>query len=46
MGARDAVYLLEKAGMRVNLTGRESGFAVASSGSKVIKGTTIRIVLK
>jgi len=47
MGARDAVYLLEKAGMRVNLTGE--GKVVSQSlrpGSKVIKGTTIRIVLK
>jgi cell division protein FtsI (penicillin-binding protein 3) len=47
MGARDAVYLLEKAGMRVNLTGE--GKVVSQSlrpGSKVVKGTTIRIVLQ
>ncbi|MGB4340766.1 MAG: penicillin-binding transpeptidase domain-containing protein, partial [Dysgonamonadaceae bacterium] len=47
MGARDAVYLLEKAGMRVNLTG--AGKVVSQSlrpGSKVTNGATIRIVLQ
>lgn len=47
MGARDAVYLLEQTGLRVNLTG--SGKVVAQSfnpGNKVVKGTTISITLK
>jgi len=47
MGARDAVYLLEKSGMRVNLVG--SGKVVSQSfqpGSRVIKGTTICIILQ
>lgn len=47
MGARDAVYLLEQAGMRVNLTG--SGKVVTQSfrpGQNVVKGTTVSITLK
>jgi cell division protein FtsI (penicillin-binding protein 3) len=47
MGARDAVYLLEKSGLRVNLTG--SGKVVSQSfapGSRVVKGTTISITLR
>lgn len=47
MGARDAVYLLEKTGMRVNLIG--AGKVVSQSfppGSGVIKGTTISIILQ
>lgn len=47
MGARDAVYLLEKSGLRVNLTG--AGKVTAQSmkaGQKLIKGTTISITLQ
>ncbi len=47
MGARDAVYLLEKSGLRVNLTG--AGKVVAQSynpGQKIVKGTTISITLQ
>lgn len=47
MGARDAVYLLEKSGLRVNLTG--AGKVVSQSfppGQKLIKGTTISITLQ
>ncbi|MBD8387315.1 penicillin-binding protein [Dysgonomonas sp. BGC7] len=46
MGARDAIYLLENAGLKVNLSGagkvkRQS----ITAGSKVIKGSTISIEL-
>jgi cell division protein FtsI (penicillin-binding protein 3) len=47
MGAKDAIYLLEKSGLRVNLTG--SGKVVSQSfapESKLVKGTTISITLK
>lgn len=47
MGARDAVYLLEKSGLRVNLTG--SGKVVSQSfapESKLVRGTTISITLQ
>jgi len=47
MGARDAVYLLEKSGLRVNLTG--AGKVVSQSfppGQKLVKGTTISITLQ
>lgn len=47
MGARDAVYLLEKSGLRVNLTG--SGKVVSQSfapQSKLVRGTTISITLQ
>lgn len=47
MGARDAVYLLEKSGLRINLTG--AGKVVSQSfrpGQKLIKGTTITITLR
>ena len=47
MGARDAVYLLEKSGLRVNLNG--AGRVVSQSfnpGQKLVKGTTIRITLQ
>jgi len=47
MGARDAVYLLEKLGLRVNLNG--AGRVVSQSfnpGQKLVKGTTIRITLQ
>lgn len=47
MGARDAVYLLEKSGLRVNLSG--AGKVVSQSfppGQKLVKGTTISITLQ
>ncbi|MFA6360843.1 MAG: penicillin-binding protein [Dysgonamonadaceae bacterium] len=47
MGARDALYLLEKSGLRVNITG--SGKVVSQSfmpGRKIVKGTTIGLVLR
>ncbi len=47
MGARDAIYLLEKNGLRVNITG--SGKVVSQSflpGHKIVKGTTIGLVLQ
>ncbi|CEA14993.1 Cell division protein FtsI [Fermentimonas caenicola] len=47
MGARDAVYLLEKSGLRVNLIG--SGKVVSQSftpGQNLVKGTTITITLR
>lgn len=47
MGARDAVYLLEQAGMRVSLSG--AGKVVSqsiSAGDKQPKGKTIRITLR
>ncbi len=47
MGARDAVYLLEKSGLRVNLNG--SGKVVSQSfspGQKLVKGTTITVTLR
>ncbi|MDD2475628.1 MAG: penicillin-binding protein [Dysgonamonadaceae bacterium] len=47
MGARDAIYLLEKSGLRVNLSG--SGKVVSQSympGRKIVKGTTIGLVLQ
>lgn len=47
MGARDAVFLLEKSGLRVNLTG--AGKVVSQSfppGQKMVKGTTISITLQ
>ena len=47
MGARDALYLLEKSGLRVNLSG--AGKVISQSympGRKIIKGTTIGLVLQ
>ncbi len=47
MGARDALYLLEKSGLRVNVAG--SGKVISqsfSSGQKIVKGTTISLVLR
>ena len=47
MGARDAVYLLEKMGLRTNLSG--AGKVVAQSfppGQRLVKGTTITITLQ
>ena len=46
MGARDAIYLLENSGLRVNLIG--SGKVKQQSipvGSRIIKGSTITIEL-
>lgn len=47
MGARDAVYLLEKSGLRVNLSG--SGRVVTQSftpGQQLVKGTTITLTMR
>ena len=47
MGARDALYLLEKSGLRVNVAG--SGKVVSQSfgsGQKIVKGATISLVLR
>ena len=47
MGARDALYLLEEAGLRVHLDG--AGRVVSQSispGSRLVKGVTIAITLK
>jgi cell division protein FtsI (penicillin-binding protein 3) len=47
MGARDALYLLEEAGLRVQLNG--AGRVVSQSispGSRLVKGRTIAITLK
>lgn len=47
MGARDAIYLLEKSGLRVNLVG--SGKVMSQSlshGQKLVKGTTITITMR
>lgn len=47
MGAKDAVFLLESAGLKVNLTGigRVTSQTV-SPGRKVVKGQTITLTLK
>lgn len=47
MGARDALYLLEKSGLRVDITG--AGRVVSQSpspGKQLIKGSTISITLR
>lgn len=47
MGARDAIYLLEKSGLRVNLIG--AGKVVSqsfSAGQKLVKGTTITVTMR
>ncbi len=47
MGARDAVYLLENSGLRVNLNG--SGKVVSQSfrpGQNLVRGTTITLTLR
>lgn len=47
MGAKDAVYLLERSGLRVNLTG--VGRVVSQSispGQRIMKGQTISLTLK
>lgn len=47
MGAKDAVYLLENAGLRVNLTGRGVVYGQSiTPGTKIVKGQTISIQLK
>ena len=47
MGARDAVYLLENAGLRVNLAGKGTIISqTLSPGTKIVKGQTIAIQLK
>ncbi|MDR2627201.1 MAG: transpeptidase family protein [Dysgonamonadaceae bacterium] len=47
MGAKDAVYLLEKQGLRVNLSGRGSVCEQSvPPGSHVVKGQTVRVVLR
>ena len=47
MGARDALYLLEQSGLKVNMTG--SGRVVSQTfgpGQKIVKGATIGLVLR
>ncbi len=47
MGAKDAVYLLEMAGLRVNLSG--AGKVVSQSinpGQRIVKGQTVLLTLK
>ena len=47
MGARDALYLLEKSGLSVNLNG--SGKVVTQSlrsGQRLVKGSTISVTLR
>jgi cell division protein FtsI (penicillin-binding protein 3) len=47
MGARDALYLLEKSGLRVNMSG--AGRVVSQSvgpGRKIVKGSTVGLVLQ
>lgn len=47
MGARDAVYLLEKVGLRVSLAG--AGRVVSQSilpGQRIVKGQTILLTLR
>ncbi|MDF9829257.1 penicillin-binding transpeptidase domain-containing protein [Parabacteroides sp. PF5-6] len=47
MGAKDAVYLLEMAGLRVNLSG--AGRVAAQSispGSRIVKGQTVLLTLR
>ena len=47
MGARDALYLLEKSGLNVNVTG--SGRVVSQSigpGQKIVRGRTVNLVMQ
>ncbi len=47
MGARDAIYLMEKSGLKVNING--SGRVVSQSfspGQNIIKGTTVNLTLR
>ena len=47
MGAKDAVFILENAGLRVNLSGRGTVYTQSiTPGSRVVKGQTISIQLK
>jgi cell division protein FtsI (penicillin-binding protein 3) len=47
MGARDALYLLEKSGLRVSLIGAGKVMAQSfSPGQKLVKGSTISITLQ
>jgi len=47
MGAKDAVFSLENAGLRVNLTGKGTVFHQSvSPGTKLTKGQVITIQLK
>lgn len=46
MGAKDAVYLLEKNGLRVSLSGRGSVRSQSiSPGSKIVRGQTVSLTL-
>ena len=47
MGAKDAVFLLENAGLKVNLTGKGTVIAqTINPGTRVVKGQTIAIQLR
>ena len=47
MGVKDAVFLLENAGLKVNLTGRGAVISqTITPGTRVVKGQTIGIQLK
>ncbi|MDR2765366.1 MAG: transpeptidase family protein [Tannerella sp.] len=47
MGARDAIYLLEKSGLRVSMSGRgQVVFQSLASGQRVNRGQTVSIVLR
>ena len=47
MGAKDAVYLLENAGLKVNLSGKGTVISqTITPGAKIVKGQTIGISLR
>ncbi|NLX66935.1 MAG: transpeptidase family protein [Bacteroidales bacterium] len=47
MGARDAVYLLEKSGLRVNLIGAGKVTSQSlSPGQRLVKGTTVTLTMR
>jgi cell division protein FtsI (penicillin-binding protein 3) len=47
MGARDAIYLLEQSGLRVNLMGAGKVMSQSlSPGQRLVKGSTIAITMK
>ena len=47
MGAKDAIFLLENAGLKVNLTGKGTVITqTITPGTRIIKGQTIGIMLK
>ena len=47
MGAKDAVYAMEKAGLRVNLSGKGTVYSQSiGGGSKVNKGQTVALQLR